>query len=232
MPPEDKLSQFITYMQNLGFNVGELSRNPESPAVYADLLSGAEERGILTPVSYTLLRTMSKARYSEIHHSHFGLGIENYCHFTSPIRRLSDLATHRIIKRVLISGKRGEAYASFARRCAVAATEGELRAVSAERRIENLYKALYMSHFVGEEFDAVISGVTEWGFYAEINENKCEGMIPMRTLQDDYYEFDEANYCIIGRRRKRKFTIGDPVRIRITRANLDRKQLDFELVDE
>lgn len=88
-----------------------------------------------------------------------------------------------------------------------------------------------MSEHIGEEYDAVISGVTEWGFYAEINENKCEGMVPIRTLQDDYYEFDEANYCLTGRRKNRKFTIGDPVRIRIARANLDRKQLDFELRD-
>lgn len=89
-----------------------------------------------------------------------------------------------------------------------------------------------MSEHIGEEYDAVISGVTEWGLYAEINENKCEGLIPMRTLQDDYYEFDEANYCIAGRRKQRKFTIGDAVRIRIMRANLERKQLDFELADE
>ena len=89
-----------------------------------------------------------------------------------------------------------------------------------------------MSEHIGEEYSAVISGVTEWGLYAEINDNKCEGMIPMRTLQDDYYEFDDANYCIIGRRPRRKFTIGDPVYIRIVRANLDRKQLDFELVEK
>ena len=88
-----------------------------------------------------------------------------------------------------------------------------------------------MSEHIGEEYDAVISGVTEWGIYAEINENKCEGMIPVRTLQDDYYEFDDANYCLIGKRRHRKYMIGDPLRIRITRANLERKQLDFELVE-
>lgn len=226
MPPEDKLSQFITYMQNLGFNVGELSRNPESPAVYADLLSGAEERGILTPVSYTLLRTMSKARYSEIHHSHFGLGIENYCHFTSPIRRLSDLATHRIIKRVLISGKRGEAYASFARRCAVAATEGELRAVSAERRIENLYKALYMSHFVGEEFDAVVSSVTQFGLFCSLD-NTAEGIVPISDLPFGAV-FEERTMKI--RCHTESFSLGDKIRVRLVECDIARGKMRFEPV--
>ena len=105
-------------------------------------------------------------------------------------------------------------------------------AANAERASIKYKQVEFMSEHIGEVYDAVISGVTEWGIYAEINENKCEGMIPMRTLEDDYYEFDDANYCIIGRRHKRKFTIGDEVRIRIVRANLDRKQLDFELISE
>ena len=105
-------------------------------------------------------------------------------------------------------------------------------AANAERASIKYKQVEFMSEHIGEEYDAVISGVTEWGMYAEINDNKCEGMIPMRTLQDDYYEFDDANYCIIGRRHRRKFTIGDAVRIRIVRANLDRKQLDFEMVKE
>jgi ribonuclease R len=108
----------------------------------------------------------------------------------------------------------------------------ELIASNAERASIKYKQVEFMSEHIGEEYSAVISGVTEWGLYAEINDNKCEGMIPMRTLQDDYYEFDDANYCIIGRRTRRKFTIGDPVRIRIARANLDKKQLDFELIDD
>ena len=107
----------------------------------------------------------------------------------------------------------------------------EQLAANAERASIKYKQVEFLADHLGEVFDGVISGVTEWGIYVELNNNKCEGMVPIRTLQDDYYEFDEANYCLTGRRKNRKFTIGDPVRIRIARANLDRKQLDFELRD-
>ena len=104
-------------------------------------------------------------------------------------------------------------------------------AANAERASIKYKQVEFMTEHIDEEFDAVISGVTEWGIYAEIVENKCEGMIPLRTLQDDYYEYDDANYCLVGRRHHKKYTIGDPLRIRIVRANLERKQLDFEIVE-
>ena len=119
----------------------------------SEILDLAREKNMEEAVSYTMLRSMAKAKYSDKNDGHFGLGIEKYCHFTSPIRRLSDLATHRIIKKVLFEGKNPKSYASYARRAAAAATEGELRAISAERRIEDLYKVIYMSERVGETFD-------------------------------------------------------------------------------
>ena len=228
MPPEDKLDSFKDYMQNLGFNVGEISREPGKPIHYQRLLRLADERGISMPVSHVMLRTMSKARYSDKREGHFGLGIENYCHFTSPIRRLSDLATHRIIKRVLLSGKRAESYTSFARRCAVSATEGELRAVSAERRIEELYKAVYMSRFVGDSFDAVVSGVTSFGLFVTLD-NTVEGIIPLSDIGESFI-FEERSMKL--RSSKRSYSLGDRLRVRLVECDISGGRLRFELLEE
>ena len=189
---------------------------------------GSKEQNVIEQIS---LRTMQKARYSTENIGHYGLAFRYYTHFTSPIRRYPDLLVHRLLHRYLTLEARTVSKPKYEDLCEHCSAQEQV-AANAERASIKYKQVEFMSGHIGEEFDAVISGVTEWGFYAEINENKCEGMIPMRTLQDDYYEFDEANYCIIGRRRKRKFTIGDTVRIRIVRANLDRKQLDFELVEE
>ena len=137
---------------------------------------------------------------------------------------------HRLLDRYLTLGARSVSQPKYEDLCEHCSAQEQV-AANAERASIKYKQVEFMSEHIGEEYDAVISGVTEWGLYAEINDNKCEGMVPMRTLQDDYYEFDDANYCIIGRRHRRKFTIGDEVRIRIVRANLDRKQLDFELVE-
>lgn len=228
MPPEDKLDSFKDYMQNLGFNVGEISREPDKPIHYQRLLALAEERGISAPVSHTMLRTMSKARYSDKREGHFGLGIENYCHFTSPIRRLSDLATHRIIKKVLLLGKRAEGYASYARRLAVCATEGELRAVSAERRIEDLYKTVYMSRFIGEEYDAVVSGVTSFGLFATLD-NTVEGIIPVSDIPGSVI-FEERSMRL--RDPRFSYSLGQKIRVRLVECDPCRGKVRFELVEE
>ena len=228
MPPEDKLDSAKIYLQNLGFNVGEISREPKNPAHYGRLLLEASERGISMPVSHVLLRAMSKARYSDKHESHFGLGIENYCHFTSPIRRLSDLATHRIIKRVLLSGKRAESYASFARRAAVSATEGELRAVSAERRIDNLYKAVYMSRFVGESFTGVVSGVTSFGIFVTLD-NTVEGIVPISDMRGSFV-FDERTMKL--RSSHSSFSLGDEVAVRLVECDVAGSRIRFEIIGE
>jgi ribonuclease R len=177
-------------------------------------------------VSYTMLRSMAKAKYSEIRHSHFGLGIENYCHFTSPIRRLSDLATHRIIKKVIFEGKRAENYTSYARRAAAAATEGELRALSAERRIEDLYKVIYMSDKVGEEFCAVVNSITSFGMFVTLP-NTCEGLIPISEL-DGVFSFDERNLTL--RSRYKTYHIADRLNVRLEEANISRGKLRFSVV--
>ena len=224
-PPPEKLFDFLEYAHNLGFDTSYISREKAEPSDFSKLLSEAEKRELLLPVSYTMLRSMSKAKYSDTRHRHFGLSLDYYCHFTSPIRRLSDLATHRIIHKVLIEGKRAEGYRKYAYRAAAAATETELRAISAERRIENLYKVIFMSDKVGECFDAVITSVTSFGFFAELD-NTCEGLVPIEELYG-YFTFDEKNMSI----RSRDFTykIGDSVRVRLEEADIIRGKLRFSV---
>lgn len=226
-PPPEKLSEFLTFAHNLGFDTSAISREKSSPADFSALLNKAREREIIAPVSYSMLRSMSKAKYSDVRSAHFGLGIDSYCHFTSPIRRLSDLATHRIIHKVLIENKRPEIYSGYARRAAAAATEAELRALTAERRIENLYKVIYMERFVGEEFDATISSVTSFGFFAEL-ENTCEGLVPISELFG-VFTFDEKNITL--RSRSVTYKLADKVRVRLEEADIIRGKLRFSVVN-
>lgn len=224
-PPPEKLFDFIEYAHNLGFDTSFISGEKAEPSDFSKLLLEAERRDLLLPVSYTMLRAMSKAKYSDIRHRHFGLSLDYYCHFTSPIRRLSDLATHRIIHKVLLEGKKADGYRKYAYRAAAAATETELRAISAERRIENLYKVIFMSDRVGESFDAVITSVTSFGFFAELD-NTCEGLVPIEDLYG-YFTFDEKNMTI----RSRDFTykIGDKVRVILEEADIIRGKLRFSV---
>ena len=227
-PPAEKMSEFLTFASNLGLNISGIDSEKVSPKALASLLAMAEERGISAPVSYSMLRSMSKAKYSEIRGAHFGLGLSTYCHFTSPIRRLSDLATHRIINRVLIDGKRAESYASYARRSAAAATEGELRAISAERRIENLYKVIYMSDHIGEVYDATVSSVTSFGMFCELD-NTCEGLVPISELYGEFF-FDEKNISLVS--ANKIYRLADRVRVRVEEADIIRGKLRFSIEDE
>lgn len=225
-PPEDKLSDFINYAHNLGFATDYISAVKCEPKDLARLIDEAKSRGIGEAVSYACLRSMAKATYSEIHRPHFGLGIENYCHFTSPIRRLSDLATHRIIHKVYLGGAAKEKYKSYAKRAAAAATDGEMRALTAERRIENLYKVIYMEKHIGEEFPAMITSVTSFGIFATLD-NTCEGLIPISTLECGSV-YDEKNVTI--RNSKSFYRVGDIIRVKLEEADITRGKLRFSLI--
>ena len=227
-PPEEHFSDFLGYLESLGFDVRQLRKMTPTPHMLSQILEAAEQKGVFNAVSYAMLRSMAKAKYSELQSPHFGLGIEYYCHFTSPIRRLSDLATHRIIKKVLFEGKRPDIYKSYARRAAAAATEGELRAVGAERRIEDLYKVIYMSDRVGEEFCASVSSITGFGMFCMLD-NTCEGLVPISEL-DGVFTFDERSLTL--RSRYKTYHIADRVTVRLEEANITRGKLRFSVVDD
>ena len=228
-PDPEKLTVLARFVAKLGYKMKSSSGRTTSPAALNNLLGeikGTKEQNVIEQIS---LRTMQKAKYSTENIGHYGLAFKYYTHFTSPIRRYPDLLVHRLLTRYLVQNSRSASQAKYEDFCKHCSAQEQV-AANAERASIKYKQVELMSEHIGEEYDAVISGVTEWGIYAEINENKCEGMIPLRTLQDDYYEFDDANYCLVGRRTHRKYMIGDAVRIRIVRANLDRKQLDYELV--
>lgn len=225
-PSPDRLREFVSFAHNLGFDTRAFSEGHPTGGDFSALLEKAKEKGIGTAVSYTVLRTMAKAKYSAAAKGHFGLGIPLYCHFTSPIRRLSDLVTHRILKAVLIDGEPAKKYETAARRAADAATEGELRALAAERGIDALYKTIYMSRRIGEEFDAMISSVTSFGIFAEL-ESTCEGLIPLSSL-DGAFVFDEKNLSVHS--GKTTYRLGDRIRVRVTDADIPSRRVRFALV--
>ena len=171
-----------------------------------------------------------KAKYSVHNIGHFGLAFEYYTHFTSPIRRYPDTMVHRLLTHYAQGGRSGnkDHYEELCEHC----SEMELVAQNAERDSIKYKMVEFMNEHLGECFDAHISGITSYGIYCEIDENHCEGMIPMRDLDDDYYDFDERNYCLVGRRKHHTYRLGDALRIKVARANLERKQLDFTLSDD
>ena len=180
-------------------------------------------------LSVLAIRSMAKAVYTTENIGHYGLGFDYYTHFTSPIRRYPDMMVHRLLERYLAGG-RSVAIDKLEDQCKHSSAMEQL-AANAERSSIKYKQVEYMADHLGEEFDGMISGVTEWGLYVELNENKCEGLVPMRDLADDFYDFDDKNYCIRGRRRGAVYRLGDNVRIRVANANLDKKQLDFIVVD-
>ena len=230
LPDPDKLDNLSQFIARFGYKIRTGGSKTDVSKSINRLLSdieGKKEQNLIETVS---LRAMQKARYSIYNIGHYGLAFDYYTHFTSPIRRYPDLMVHRLLTRYVEGGRSAQAD-KYENLCEHSSAM-EQTAASAERASIKYKQVEFMGAHIGSVFDAVISGVTEWGLYAEINENKCEGMIPMRDLGNDYYEFDEKNYCLIGRRHHRKFSLGDPVKIKVARANLEKKQLDFTLVDE
>ncbi|MDR0972855.1 MAG: ribonuclease R [Prevotellaceae bacterium] len=226
-PDPEKLSNLSEFIAHFGYKLrtkGSEKDISKSINTLLDNIKGKKEANLIETVS---VRSMAKARYSVHNVGHYGLAFDYYSHFTSPIRRYPDMLVHRLLTKYDDGGRTvNEAKCEdLCRHC----SEMEQLAASAERASIKYKQVEFMQDKQGEVFDGIISGVTEWGLYVGINENKCEGMIPIRDLDDDYYEFDEKNYCLQGRRTRRKYQLGDAIRIQVARANLERKQLDFVL---
>ncbi len=231
-PDKEKIDAFSLFARNLGVDTSSLrAKNTITPMQLSKVLKSAEEKGHLGVVSSVLLRSLMKAKYSSVQKSHFGLNTEYYCHFTSPIRRYPDLSVHRILKSFLrgeLDENTVEKYERFATLSATLSSENEIKAVHAEREIDQLYKCVYMADRIGEEYDAVICSVTSFGFFAK-TENLCEGLVSIDTLGGGFY-YDKDNYTLS--RGKTSYKLGASVKIRVKDVDISLKQINFELVKE
>ena len=212
------------YKLKTGGTKGAISRSLNA---LMDEATGSREQKLIETVA---LRAMMKAKYSTHNIGHYGLAFDYYTHFTSPIRRYPDTMVHRLLTRYQ-DGGRSANQTYFEEQCEHS-SDMEQTAQNAERESIKYKMVEFMADKLGEEYDGHISGIQSYGIYVEIDENHCEGMVPMRDLKGDYYEFDEAHYCLIGRRHHTKYQLGDPVRIKVARANIEKRQLDFTLADD
>ena len=228
-PNPEKLNTFVEFVAKLGYSMKVGSRKALADS-YNRLFENIAGRGEENMIDTIAIRTMSKAYYSTENIGHYGLAFPYYTHFTSPIRRYPDLMVHRLLERYLEGGSsvnRSE-YEDYCKHCSLM----EKKAADAERTSIKYKQAEFLSDKLGQVFPALISGVSKWGIYAEIEGNKCEGMIPIGSLKDDYYMLDEDNYQVIGRRHGKCYKLGYPVNIRVKRVDMLKKQIDFELAEE
>ncbi len=230
LPDPEKLDNLSQFIARFGYKLrtsGTKTEVSKSINHLLDDIQGKKEENLIETVS---IRAMQKARYSTHNIGHYGLAFDYYTHFTSPIRRYPDMMVHRLLTKYLDENGRSVSEKKYEALCDHSSGMEQI-AANAERASIKYKQVEFMSERLGQVYDGVISGVTEWGLYVELNENKCEGMIPIRDLDDDYYEFDEKNYCLRGRRKNRVYSLGDTITVKVARANLEKKQLDFALME-
>ena len=229
-PSEDKLLSFYDFLNGIGVTTRKKKGEVYSKDFQA-ILKRAENTPVYTVINRVMLRSMQKAKYSPVDVGHFGLSKEHYCHFTSPIRRYPDLVVHRIIKDFLSGkGDLDKKYGEFVFETAVQSSERERNAIDAERAIDDYYKLLYISGFVGEDFDGVISGVTSFGIFVELS-NGVEGLVKAETLSGRRkLNFDQKNYTLSD--GKNSYKLGQKVSITVVGVNLGEKRAEFVLKND
>lgn len=225
-PNSEKLEDFGRFIAKFGYRIRTNTPRQLSSSMNK-LMEDVQNRPEQNMIETLAIRTMAKAAYSTENVGHYGLAFDYYSHFTSPIRRYPDVMTHRLLQRYLDGGRSANAdkYEEFCKHC----SEMEQVASNAERASIKYKQVEFMSDKLGQNFMGTISGVTQWGFYVELNDTKCEGLVSMTELEGDYYEFDEENYCIVGRHHRKVYQLGDQVLVKVAKANLVARQLDFAL---
>ena len=230
-PNELKLENLYTFAKGFGHHIptDAPTGGRATAKTLNQLLASAQGKPEFAAMENLALRAMAKACYSTDNIGHFGLAFKFYTHFTSPIRRYPDLMVHRLLARYLENGESAKKD-KYEEECRYA-SERELVAADAERTSTKYKLVEFMMDKIGEEYEGHVSGITEWGMYVEIEPTKIEGMVSVRDLKSDFYEFDEARYRLVGKRRHKQFRLGDPVRIRVKSANLEQRLLDYELIE-
>lgn len=227
VPNPDKLENFNRFISRFGYSIKTENRKSVTSSLN-QLLADVKDKPEENLLETLAVRSMAKAVYSVNNIGHYGLAFDHYSHFTSPIRRYPDMMVHRLLQHYFDKGKSVDAdiYETMCKHC----SDMENVAANAERASIKYKQVEFMSDKIGEDFWGTISGVTEWGIYVELDENKCEGMVSIANLEDDFYEFDEKNYSIVGRKHRKIYQLGDHIRVKLVKANLVAKQIDFEMI--
>lgn len=229
-PDPEKMSNLSLIASRFGYKLLHGGKALDLNKSINRLLRDVKGKGEENMLSILAIRSMAKATYTTENIGHYGLAMEYYTHFTSPIRRYPDMMVHRLLAKYADGGRSADKQ-KLEDECKHSSDMEQL-ASNAERASIRYKQVEFMQDRLGEIYDGVISGVTEWGFYVELVDSMCEGLVPVRDLADDFYDYDEKNYCLIGRRNGTRYTLGDKVRVQVARTDLDRKQLDFALITD